>query len=731
MPNPLLWLGQRDPDGSPPEKPLLLICDGLDEIAPPDSSEAATVTSDFIQALKNWMDSRNSGGFFTCAMVLGRTISAQEAFKKAAIDNGALIRVGGLLPISGTEEWRAAEEQGVANDLSNLADVDQRAIFWRNWCSAIQSKETDLPQALQGNTEAATALRELTTEPLLLYLLLWTGYLGHRWEVAAENRNNVYEEIFRQIYVRRWGIGPEQTSNRNREEGGHAATRTLEQSDFFLLQEALGLASWASGGRTVATESYNSMLRDYLHPDTHEDLSGDISSSLKSVAMQSYTRSIGGDDAGYEFVHKSLGEYLIARGLSTWILGSLKPLTERQSERRCSDAGAILAKITWHGPLTTEICRFFEDELRLRVASFDAARARLRHLVPLASWVLTHGIPVHREVPITYSVSRIGSAEQRSLDVFWTALQAVARQAYPDETYGLSEAAGGWSAGPLKITWHGPFGFASILSKLSSPSLVAETKRFTRFDYLDLQKQALTEITIGAVLYTTNHKDGTVSPREWFPVSLFGANLTDAEFYGSNLRNANLRRADLSDARLVGANLSNANLSYAVLRGASLSSARLEDVHLNNADFEGANLSGAFLRRCDLTGANLNKIVSGLDFPIPDDVVSLLVMQDCDLDKAYLRDVDLKDTVIERCSLISTDIGGANLSGTIIVGSNLDSCIITSETRLPQNESDLIRKWEELNRLAQEDAEPRERRSSITGILIRMEKRNHLLTVGT
>ncbi|ANP85845.1 hypothetical protein BA011_08955 [Rhizobium leguminosarum] len=154
-------------------------------------------------------------------------------------------------------------------------------------------------------------------------------------------------------------------------------------------------------------------------------------------------------------------------------------------------------------------------------------------------------------------------------------------------------------------------------------------------------------------------------------------------------------------------------------------------MHLNNADFEGANLSGAFLRRCDLTGANLNKIVSGLDFPIPDDVVSLLVMQDCDLDKAYLRDVDLKDTVIERCSLISTDIGGANLSGTIIVGSNLDSCIITSETRLPQNESDLIRKWEELNRLAQEDAEPRERRSSITGILIRMEKRNHLLTVGT
>lgn len=267
---------------------MRLICDGLDEIALPESTEAANVTTDFIQALSIWLGNRNSGGCYARAIVLGRTIAAEEAFRKLGINWPALLRVAGLLPIIETEDWESKKKKGLVSDPNNLEERDDRRTYWSNWCDAKNDEDTDIPEALLGKTAAAIALKELTTEPLLLYLLIWTGFLGDRWQEAADNRNVVYHEIFKKIYDRDWSESAIAKNNRvNLQKGGHPLAREIKLEEFLTLQEALGLASWATGGRTVTEESFNSIVKIYLGEDQLEDLERDANISLKSIALQS------------------------------------------------------------------------------------------------------------------------------------------------------------------------------------------------------------------------------------------------------------------------------------------------------------------------------------------------------------------------------------------------------------------------------------------------------------
>jgi hypothetical protein len=102
-------------------------------------------------------------------------------------------------------------------------------------------------------------------------------------------------------------------------------------------------------------------------------------------------------------------------------------------------------------------------------------------------------------------------------------------------------------------------------------------------------------------------------------VTLYGANLRDADLCGANLSDAYLRGADLR-----GADLSDAYLSDVDLRGADLRGANLYDAKLRGAYLRGADLCGAYLRDADLCGAYL---------------------RDAKLRGAYLSDADLSDAI--------------------------------------------------------------------------------------
>jgi len=90
--------------------------------------------------------------------------------------------------------------------------------------------------------------------------------------------------------------------------------------------------------------------------------------------------------------------------------------------------------------------------------------------------------------------------------------------------------------------------------------------------------------------------------------ALRGADLSGADLSGADLRGTDLRGAYLLGAYLIGAYLSGADLSGAYLSGAYLRGAYLRGAYLSGADLSGADLSGAYLIGAYLSGADLSGV---------------------------------------------------------------------------------------------------------------------------
>jgi len=98
-----------------------------------------------------------------------------------------------------------------------------------------------------------------------------------------------------------------------------------------------------------------------------------------------------------------------------------------------------------------------------------------------------------------------------------------------------------------------------------------------------------------AVIYTGEHADlcGAVEHCARSGVSLYRADLNEANLIGAALRGADMYEANLNEANLNGADLNEAILTWASLREADL----------READLRRANLIGAKLRGADLRDA--------------------------------------------------------------------------------------------------------------------------------
>lgn len=680
-PDVLDWVSQSQTSGEPPHRPLLIVCDGLDEIAPPGSAEAANVTADFVQSLSTWIGSRNSGGLHVKALVLGRTISAQEAFNKLGIAHDSLIRVAGLLPLNRTDEWEKADEDECTVDEDGIAGIDQRKTYWDNWVEANKLSDRELPAALKSDDAAERALVELTAEPLLLYLLIWTGYLGPQWEQAANNRNVVYEEIFKQIYSRTWGAKAS-LGGRNRPVGGHPGTDDISLDDFLLLQEALGLASWSSGARTVNVATFDAILKIYLDEDKYEDLSGSISGSLKSVALQGYTQSIGGEAAGYEFVHKSIGEYLVGRALATGLIQGLNELREKQTPLKCEKAAKKFATIMSHGSLKSEIERFFCDELRMRYSNWKRARREIEgRFKPLMNWLLRQGFPIVQPlVPLLdKKFSTADQADQRIWDVAWTGFQSLAKLAYPIRALNSTKEET-WTVGPIELEWPNAQSFVSLFSRLSDRSLVAETGRIAPFGYLDIRGQAVTDYSFGSVIFSadTDEDKPGFSPALWLPIWLNACRLDGLLFYGSNLSQANLSYSSLHGVDLTGAVLDRCDLhsstcSFTNFSEASLFSSNADFAEFDNCNFSGAKFINTSLKFSKFTG---NRLVDNYRFTGP------TLFSRAELESSQWSNVELKDTIFFSCQFRKSSFSDTDFNGAKLINTDFDEVELSNSEYL-------------------------------------------------
>ncbi|HVK56419.1 MAG TPA: pentapeptide repeat-containing protein [Burkholderiales bacterium] len=317
--------------------PLILLLDGLDELIAP--TEAANdVIALFGGKLSSMLDSlRGDGAKPVRAIVSGRMPAFQAAKRFFAAPDHACFEVLGYGP---TGSDHLAERDPAWG-------VDQRPIWWRRYAEAV-GLATAPPPAF-----SAHGLDEITNEPLLCYLLALSGFALDKWELAAENPNRIYAELIQDVYRRGWGDGVVKR---------HGAGRTMSLQDFLLLMRTIGLGAWLGGDTRVASdEMFRQAVTLTKAEGAWDAFERDNGSDVTNLAMNFYLKSSEIKHRGFEFTHKSFGEYLAALALID-VAERCHDLVERRVEYAMRD----WYEATCTGVITEEVVEFIRNEMRLR-----------------------------------------------------------------------------------------------------------------------------------------------------------------------------------------------------------------------------------------------------------------------------------------------------------------------------------------------------------------------------
>ncbi|GJL88940.1 MAG: hypothetical protein DHS20C03_26490 [Minwuia thermotolerans] len=690
--DPLSWLGRAGQDD------CLLIFDGLDELGEAQNPDRFGEMVRNLRDLVVSLDGSEKGDGRVRAVVLGRNIAVSEARERLGLSPEQWLEVLPMAPAprrgQSIGDWvkEKAKQFGrmveQADDM--LAVKDDRPAYWEKWQSAHRQQGTEIPPGLRpGN------LDEFSVEPLLCYLLLFSGLADERWKEVEDNRGILFRKILYDIHQRNWGA----------DGSGHpAGPESFAQ--FLTLMAGFALAAWHGGGRVGSTDDYERAL-GALRPSGGRKLLNKDFAKLKNVALMLHTRTEGqGDEKSFEFIHKSFGDYLVALALADaglqWV-GNLESDSISEEEL----LGRWLA-LTGGAPITEEILGFLKGEIasdleapewtdeerawrggidllppsnqrrayrgtRLSKPS-EWAEGRLAALKPVFARALTDGFPAHEGSGRTESWRQNEIRHRYSETSLLALVQALAEVAGPfgesGDTSGSLDFFPGEDAAKMERHRH----LRSLVLRLIMPDdNLAELARRRLFAGIsargtilagqnlekicmrraDLGHCILTRtLLIGAELDRANLEGANLEHAYLSGASLIYTSLTGAIFSGANMHSADLRWADLRQTQFTAAKLQNSDLSGADLCNADLIGSELDGAQLVCAKLSSAQLPATSLRRANFRGAHLVR-------------ASLL---GADLRDADLTGADLREAVLVDADLTNAKLSGADLRGTRIKG---------------------------------------------------------------
>ena len=661
--NPLDWHGEDT-------RPILLVFDGLDELTT-NTDRENDLTTKFVSNLKHVLNDLNAAGHPAAAIVLGRDLAMDSAREDGDLSLDALLHVAPIramvrddlrLERSPSDEIISDEFDPVVDD-HNLMERDTRIAYWKKWCKVQGIPDQDPSPAITDER-----MSELNVEPLLLHLLIISDFCGDRWEEAAKNRNLVYRDILQKVFRR----------NRDRELDAY---RRLNEEHFFELMEVFGLAAFRGNGRTGDHEEFKVLRKRYANPKAERTLYSELDgASLKNVALMVHSRQ-DIDGAGFEFVHKSFGEYLAARAL----LGSAERLQKLWNSEE-NDEGERQLALRWvdligGGEISKPVLQFLRDECKLRGRETNAKA--IETLSALFDWSLENGFPVQESIDLRNLGFRALEHRQKCAEAamlvtvtsLWAARDAsdASKQAelLPIKTFAQSHQTA--SAMIDRLFRPGEMN-SSIPAVLSGLILARSNLYMCRISGADLNGANMRGADLRkADLMEAHLSEADLSGAYLVEAHLRKANLKKSVLGGANLVQADLRQgdfsgADLSDAHLMQADLRGVNLREADLSGADLRKADLHEADLSEANLTGADLSGAYLMRANLTQADL----SGVHLVEAD--LRMVDLSRANLTRAYLMQADLRRADLSGANLTGADLSKTDLSGANLTGAQLSDC---------------------------------------------------------
>ncbi len=564
----------NDPLSDPsPIRPYVFIFDGLDELVLPNSGGAKEIAETFWVSLNQLMNEMNgSGAIRARAIVSGRDPIVQIAlahYLARETPRTQIFHICGYEDLSDkistdnddddkASNHKPSKDKPIKHVQNNAETGDLRPAFWANYAKALDAP-TALPPILSDSN-----LDTLTFEPLLCYLLCLTDLIKDGYDAENTNRNIVYQHLIDEVWARR-----------GREDKRGPIFAFKDQDAFELVLEHIALAAWRSGDARSA--DYNAFLsaikkqpveeiwQEFLQDIKNQNKIDPAQEGFTTLALSFFFRNSATPGRGFEFTHKSFGEYLAARRIVNYLKDeeTIKAFSTIRSSEKLKDWLNLTGKVE----LTHEIAEFIRGEMwRLSMEELAQLREALAKAMRIT---VKEGMPVHVGDEETWrdAETRQRNAEG-SLLTCLSACSCVLMQT--DET--------AKAISPLPD--NAPISTARQLFDrllITDPLQGAINRRLQGLDFKKSNFEK-TNLYIANLSYSSFDGASLDSATLTFATLTFAnltfANLTRANLRGADLINADLRGADLSGADLSGADLSYANLSDAGLRGANLRSAR-------------------------------------------------------------------------------------------------------------------------------------------------------------
>ncbi len=592
------------------EERLLIIFDGLDELAMQGKIGERTA-QDFVGEVQRTVGLMNHQKAWVQVLISGRELVVQASETNFRKEWQILY----LLPYFLSDfdkdllpHFFSKDERKKYIDPQNLLGEDQRQLWWQRYGKVSGKDYPGLPAELDKKN-----LAEITSQPLLNYLVALSLRRGELDFSEETNLNAVYADLLKAIYERGWANCQ------------HPTLQGIEEKDFQRILEEIALAAWHGNGRTTTVQEIenhcNSSGLKNLLTNFQKGLEENSSAGVTRLLTAFYFRQSGQDYSGdktFEFTHKSFGEYLTAKRILREV-----GLIHRKLEARKSDPDegwdeedALYRWALLCGSSTMDqyLWNFIFDEVRL-VHLHDAAVVATwqQTFCGLIEFMMRYGMPMKR-----LNLRRFQEENRQAINAEDSLLAVLGT--FQRITQKLS-----------KIDFPTPSAFGALLGRLQGQRVgIPNPMSFLCLSYLDLS---------GCILHGRDF-----SYANFGNTNLQGAYLQRVDFKGANLRDANLQGAKLQEANLRKANLQGANL-----QGANTQEAYLGHVNLEQVNFRGVNLSRVNLEHSNLQYANLGQ--ANLEF-------------------ANLRGVNLRGVNFEYANLQSTNFQGANLQGANFQGAD-------------------------------------------------------------
>ncbi|WP_029010754.1 pentapeptide repeat-containing protein [Azospirillum halopraeferens] len=539
------------------EEPLVMILDGLDELAKAGQG-AAEIVRDFANSLERRVLEVNRDAARLLLLLAGRPGAAGAT---DGIARAGHTRLDALRYVLSDREKHRFEA-------GPLRDLDQRGEWWRRFDSS-----HGLPRVLSGGDHR---LDDLTAQPLLNWLLAQVLTLeGPEKAATIDGVHDLYTRLFTHVLDRV-----------HRERRAEAMDGLGDRDALERVLEEAAVAAWHHGDRAAPVDAVVARLDEAGLTGGLDAITNNRTRALTTVLDSFFCRAH--NDVRHtivEFTHKSFAEFLTARRIARGI-GEVHEQAGEGHQRRRIDA-ALMTWMDLCGPAA------IDRDLMVMVQAEVAAPARSGRPKPVAAWrrtltrlfreCVSEGMPWPGSADIRARAAerRVRNAEVALL----VALNATVRKTRADGDRSLVRI--DWSATSAAETLHrliGPWGSQTVAARA-----------LTAFD---LNRANLARASLSGADLTGADLTGA---------DLTGANLFFAYLFCAKLSGADLSSAELSDAKLSGANLTRANLTRAKLSDADLTVAKLSDADMSGADLYGANLSGANLSGANLTRANLTR----------------------------------------------------------------------------------------------------------------------------